>query len=150
MRKFKKVLLYLFIILLVGIQFVQIDKTPPPENASIVFSEVENVPVEVLSLLESACYDCHSYRTEFPWYTYIQPVGIWLRSHVRGAQQNLNFSEWGTYSEEDKPLILREAAEEIGEDQMPPKSFRLMHPEARLSDEEKQLVISWLENYESQ
>ena len=29
-----------------------------------------------------ACYDCHSDRTDHPWYAYITPVNFWLQHHI--------------------------------------------------------------------
>lgn len=70
-----KHIFYGLIAVVVIIQFFQIDKTAKAGDASQDFITMNNPPVEIKELLESACYDCHSGNTNYPWYTYIQPVG---------------------------------------------------------------------------
>ena len=83
---------------LVIIQFFQIDKIQPEVNPSLDFISLEQPPQEVENLLRSACYDCHSYESEYPWYTNIQPVAWLFDHHIDHSQEYLNFSEWGNYS----------------------------------------------------
>ncbi len=98
----------------------------------------------MLTLLKDACYDCHSYEVEYPWYTSIQPIGWWIRGHIRGAQQNLNFSEWKSYPKDKARYKIKESIEVLAEKRMPPASFKLMHPEAQLTDEQRMELVSWL------
>ncbi|PHK05192.1 hypothetical protein VF10_37960, partial [Nostoc linckia z13] len=39
---------------------------------------VHKIPGQVAGILERSCYDCHSNTTDYPWYSYVQPVGWWL------------------------------------------------------------------------
>jgi len=55
----------------------------------------------------------------------------------------MNFSLWGNYSEKDKQKMLEESVEEISKGNMPLKPYVLMHPQAKLSAEEKELVRQW-------
>jgi hypothetical protein len=65
----------------------------------------------------------------------------WLvQRDVDNGRVALNFSEWDQEQEEAK-----DAAETVAEGEMPPLSFILAHPEARLSDEEVQQLIAGLE-----
>ena len=98
-------------------------------------------------LAQRACFDCHSNETVWPPYSYVAPVS-WLVVHdtVDGRRQ-LNFSAWG-----DAQLSGREARElnpnkirrEIASGSMPPRIYLLTHPEARLTDAEKQQLIDGL------
>lgn len=132
----KKNILLALLAVLVVIQFFQIDKTNPESDPAHDFIAMENPPAQIATMLKGACYDCHSNQTKYPWYTSIQPVGWWIRGHYRGARMNVNFSEWKDFNEDDKPLAMRECAEEIESRHMPMKSYVNMHPEAELSDEE--------------
>ena len=85
-----------------------------------------------------ACYDCHSNETEWPWYSNIAPVSWLVQRDVDEGRQKLNFSEWGSGGDE---------AEEMGESiyrNMPPKVFLITHPEALLTDAEKQMLSQGL------
>jgi len=64
----------------------------------------------------------------------------WLVQHdVDEGRQKLNYSEWGTHREQAD-----EAAEAVREGKMPPRLYLLMHPEATLSDAEKQQLVEGL------
>ena len=71
------------------------------------------------TLLESACYDCHSYKTKYQWYSNIAPVSWWLGHNVEEGREHLNFSTWGNYPTEKAEHKLEECAEEVDEGEMP-------------------------------
>ncbi len=124
-------------------QLFPIEKTNPPSDPQKDFINVENPPAEIASLLKKACYDCHSHETKFPWYTSIQPFGWWIRGHIRGGRQNLNFSEWASYDSDKKGHKMVESEEKVGERHMPMKSYVNMHPEAKLSDDDVQVLVDY-------
>ena len=143
MKKRTRNIWLLVILAFVLMQFFPIEKTNPPSDPANDFITIENPPQQVGTLLKNACYDCHSYHTKYPWYANIQPVGWWIRSHYRGARQNLNYSEWRQYNEEDKPHGLEEMAEEVEEKTMPLKSYTWMHPDAKLSEKDRQVLVEY-------
>lgn len=96
---------------------------------------------ETRALAEKACFDCHSNETTWPWYSNVAPVS-WLTQHdVDEGRAVLNFSEWGSGGEGEEG---EEIGEVIWEGEMPPAQFLLTHPEARLTDAEKQQLIRGL------
>ena len=97
---------------------------------------------ETERLARGACYACHSNETEWPIYSYVAPNSWLVRRDVESGRRALNFSEWGDDNEAD------DAAEEILEGSMPPRRFRLLHPAARLSTEEKAQLIAALQAME--
>ncbi|MEJ2205147.1 MAG: heme-binding domain-containing protein [Gemmatimonadota bacterium] len=103
-------------------------------------------PPDVEALLVGACYDCHSAQTEWPWYSWIAPFSWWIVEDVRHARSNLDFSDWSTDpNREPTPTQrLRWSCEEVRENVMPPLPYRLMHPEARLTRGEKDLLCDWV------
>ena len=143
MSRGRKILLAL-VVLLVLAQFKRIDKTNPSIDPKQTFSASVDIPSDVKAILSDACYDCHSNETEYPWYSNVAPISWWLKGHVKEARKNVNFSEWTSLSAEDKKYKLNECIEEIKNGSMPPSSFKLAHPEARLSDEQKQKLLDWL------
>ncbi len=132
------------LVLLILAQFKTIDKTPgdiSPENDFLV---IEEVPEEVAELFKTSCYDCHSNSTKYPWYSNIAPISWWIKKHVRRGAYKLNYSEWGSYDEGKRKHKKEESADYIGKGWMPIGPYKLAHPEARLTDEQRELLVNWL------
>ena len=132
----KKIVLGL-IALFVLIQFIPYgrDHTNPP-----VAAEPQWDTPQTRALYMHACGDCHSNETTWPWYSHVAPVS-WLVAHdVDEGRENLNTSNWGL----QKRNKGYDAAEEVEEDDMPPLVYLPTHPEARLSDAEKQSLVAGL------
>jgi hypothetical protein len=129
----------------VVLQFFQIDKTNPAQEEQQDLITIVSPPAEVSQMLQQACYDCHSHQTHYPWYASIQPVGWWLKGHIDEGREHFNFSAWAKYDKEKKAHKAEEAAEEIGAAHMPIKPYLLTHPEARLSDEQRERLVHWFE-----
>lgn len=103
------------------------------------------VPNRVGSILRTSCYDCHSNETEYPWYYHVQPVSLLLDRHIARGKDELNFSEFGTYSSRRQRSKLRSILTQVEEGKMPLRSYLLLHWEAKLTVEEKQEIIDWAE-----
>jgi hypothetical protein len=93
-------------------------------------------------LVRRACFDCHSNQTVWPWYARVAPASWLVFNDVAEGREKLNFSAWlNGRREGEKAGEIRKEIEEGG---MPPFQYRLAHPEARLSKEEKQNLIRGL------
>jgi hypothetical protein len=57
----------------------------------------------------------------------------------------LNFSDWGNYSSEIKIALQKECAHELEENEMPLKSYTLIHTKANISDKQKEDLIKWFD-----
>ena len=125
------------LVLLVLIQLVPAERTNPPVESELFASD------EVKEILSKACYDCHSHETAWPWYSRVAPVSWWVADHVEDGRADLNFSRWPLFDFEAQKHLLGEIEEEISQDEMPLKSYRLGHPEARLTDQEKEILLKW-------
>lgn len=101
----------------------------------------------VSRLLKNACYDCHSNGTKYPWYSYVAPVSWLVERDTRIGRENLNFSDWETFSKMDKAKILDELIEEVEGGNMPMPIYILMHPEAKLSLSDRKLLIEWSDEF---
>jgi mono/diheme cytochrome c family protein len=88
-------------------------------------------------LMRSACMDCHSNETEWPWYSNVAPVSWLVQNDVDEGRHELNLS---TGEAEVGEMI-----ETIREGSMPPWQYKPTHPAARLSDQEKQDLIRGLQ-----
>jgi cytochrome c len=101
------------------------------------------VPDEVRHVLETKCADCHSTNTDWPLYSRLAP-GSWLVEHdVHEGRSRLNMSQWQRYNLETQIDLLTSIASEVRSGQMPVKQYLILHPKARLSPEEQQLIYDW-------
>ena len=131
------------IVLFIVIQVFRINKTNNLVNEQTDFIAVTQTNPEVATILKNACYDCHSNQPTYPWYTSVAPVSWWIKNHINEGSKHLNFSIWQTYTVKRKDHKLEECVEMIEEGEMPMNSYTWMHPEAKLTDAQKQLLIDW-------
>ena len=141
--KIIKRILILLLIVLIGIQFISIDKTNPETNPEEDFMNIINPPQDIAQLLKVSCNDCHSHQTQYPWYSNIAHISFWLKDHIEHGRGNLNFSIWGTYDKGRAHHKLEECYEEVIEGHMPLRSYLWTHKDARLSDALRERLASW-------
>ena len=69
-----------------------------------------------------------------------------MNYHIHEGKSELNLSDWGTMDILDKIGTMEDIAEEVEEGEMPLKSYTLIHPKARLSEQERKTLIDWTES----
>jgi cytochrome c len=97
----------------------------------------------VLPLFEKACQNCHSQRTQWPPYSYLPLLSWAMEKDVAEAREHMDLSRWGQYSAEQKRDLLARIGTEVRNHQMPLPRYVLLHPEARLSDADIQVIYEW-------
>jgi hypothetical protein len=100
-------------------------------------------------LAKRACFDCHSNETVWPWYTNIAPVSWLTQRDVNEGRQRLNFSDYQGLRGEGGREGGRggnEIGRVIERGSMPPWYYVMIHPNAALTDQEKQQLITGLQN----
>lgn len=145
MKLFKRVFIVL-LVAFVGIQFIPTNRNQSNEVLSSDISLTYNVSENIQSILKASCYDCHSNNTDYPWYNKVQPVSWLLESHIKQGKAKLNFSEFGSYSSRIQKNKLKFIASQIENDKMPIASYTLIHRNAKISENEKLLLINWITN----
>lgn len=132
------------VVVLAAIQFVppEFPRDNPPVEASI------EGPQEVVRVLRRACYDCHSNETEWPFYAWVAPASWWVTEDVAGGRSRLNLSEWEELREAKKRRHARKIVERTEAGEMPMPRYLLLHPGARLSEEELALLRAWRDELE--
>ena len=139
----KKILIIL-IIVLIGVQFIRPSKNlttePQPNSADHLFPMSENLK----TVMQKACLDCHSNNTNYPWYSNIQPMAWMMARHINNGKNELNFSDFGSYTDRRQISKLKGIANQIKDDEMPIASYKMMHKNARLSKEQKDLIMDWM------
>ena len=140
----------LIIIALIGMAalllLIQLVPVRPQPNPPVLAEPAWDHP-ETRALAQRACFNCHSNETTWPVYSYVAPVS-WLVVHdTLEGRRELNFSEWGVaQSNGRKPRELKpdKIRREITSGSMPPRIYLITHPEARLTEAEKQQLIDGL------
>ena len=141
---FRNILIVLFVVFLT-MQFFQPEKNLGVRKTGMDLFSVISVDDSIKTLLETSCFDCHSNRTNYPWYGQISPVSVFLNKHVTEGKKELNFSEWEDYSDKDKISKLVDIYDEVEGGDMPLESYLKIHKDARLSEHEREMVMSWAE-----
>ncbi len=115
------------------------DHTNPPVTRDAPWTSAEARRIAV-----SACYDCHSNETHWPWYSHVAPLAWLVQDDVEEGRDELNFSEWDRRHDAD------DLVESVTGGSMPPRPYQLLHPSARLSEAEKATLLAALEAVEAQ
>lgn len=133
-------------IVFMGIQFIRPEKNEGAADAPQDVTHAVQVPESVMNTLKTACYNCHSNQTSYPWYAHISPVNWWLANHIEQGKKELNFSRFAQYDRKRMDHKLEEIAEEVEEGHMPLPAYTLLHQEARLSESQKIELGEWVNN----
>ena len=96
-----------------------------------------------LGIIQRSCQNCHSEQTEWPWYSRIAPGSWLLERDVSQARSRFNLSRWTGYTPEQQASILSAIGVAARTGVMPPSRYTLLHPDARLSSEERQEIYAW-------
>ena len=136
-RSWKKILLWLIgiaAVLFVLIQFIPYGRTshtnPPATNPF----QWTNPKAEAIA--RKSCYDCHSNETRWWWATRIAPFSWVVQHDVDRGRARLNFSD---FSGEPPLAYFRRS---ITDGRMPQMQYTLIHPNAKLTDAEKRILVN--------
>jgi cytochrome c len=105
--------------------------------------EGTDVPFEVRHVLETKCADCHSSNTNWPVYSRFAPVSWLIEEDVHQGRTHLDLSQWKRYDRETRIDLLSKIGSEARSGEMPVKQYLILHPNARLSTSEQQLLYDW-------
>ena len=149
----KKVIKRVAIVLLVALVVIQLIHPAKNVSAAVPPTDISNmypVPDSVKTILAKACNDCHSNNTRYPWYSKIQPVDWWLNDHVTEGKDELNLSEFGSFTLLKQSKKLKKMAREVDEGDMPLDSYLWIHKDAVLSPAEKAVFMGWAQGLSQQ
>lgn len=135
--KYLKKILVGFVVLLLVLQLVPVDRENPAVTGEI------DAPPAVLAILQRSCYDCHSNEVRWPWYSRVAPVSFLVAHDVEEAREHLNFSEWDKRSPDKRAHAIEELWEEVESEEMPLWFYLPLHPDAKLSAEDRGTLKAW-------
>jgi hypothetical protein len=101
------------------------------------------VDSQVTGIVSRSCQNCHSEKTEWPLYSYIAPMSWMIEKDVHDARSHMNLSRWRDYSPDQRQQILAEIGSLVRNHGMAPQRYLLLHPEARLSTSDVDLLYKW-------
>lgn len=121
----------------VAVQLVPLEYSNPAIESNL------SAPASVKAVLERSCYDCHSHETRWPWYGYVAPASFLVTHDVHEARDEMNFSTWNRYRPDKRAELLDDVIKMVNDGDMPPWYYLVMHPGARLSDADRELIGAW-------
>lgn len=135
-RSWKRILLWVIgatVVVFILIQFVPYGRTSHSNPEATNPFQWTDPQAEAIA--RTSCYDCHSNETDWWWATNIAPMSWLVQRDVDGARSSFNFSEWAGV-----PSV--EELSEAIDSEMPPFQYEMIHPDAKLTDAEKQALIA--------
>jgi len=142
-KKILKIALLLIVLGLVIAQFFRPERFSTGEVTKDDITNVLQVPDDVQKILKRSCFDCHSNHTIWPWYTNVSPVNWLVYDDVNTGRHKMNFSEWGKLSVSKQSTKLQNICDNIKDGDMPLPKYLLIHRDAVLSQQEKDILCKW-------
>ena len=136
----------LVVAIVLVIQVIPVERnvsTVPPGQS---FEKTEKVPANVAAILKVSCYDCHSNNTRYPWYSELQPGAWFMARHIKKGRDELNFDEFNNYSKRRKKAKIKSVISQIEKEEMPLKSYLLLHPDAGLTPNKKKVLLQFFQS----
>ena len=140
----KKKIFYSLVVIFLLAQLIRPEKNISDDQTNAISNKYP-MPDSVAAILKVACNDCHTNKTNYPWYAEIQPVAWWLSDHVIDGKRHFNMSNFTSMKVAFQNHKLEEMAEEIEKGDMPLPSYTYLglHSEAKLTEPQKQMLITW-------
>lgn len=142
--KWVKKIVFLVLVSLVGIQFFPTKRNQNTAILTADFTKTFDVPKEIQAILKTSCYDCHSNNTNYPWYNKTQPISWFMQHHIEKGKDELNFSEFGSYSKRKQKNKLKAIVNQIKDGEMPLSSYIFIHSNAKLTERQKKEIMNWI------
>ena len=133
----------LAIFVFILMQVVRPEQYNPQIDPAQTIEAQMHVPADVAAIFNSACRDCHTDATVWKWYGNIAPFSWLLIADVNSGRVHMDLSQWSKQSRAQQADRLKGVCDEVQSGGMPPWYYRPLHPEARLSDADKQKLCDW-------
>ncbi|RBQ32380.1 cytochrome C [Arcobacter sp. FW59] len=133
-----KLAIGILVLVFVAMQFIRPEKIEYEKNSIFELQAPENIK----EILVRACYDCHSNQINYPWYSNIAPFSWVVINHTNEGVRALNFSQWENYNYVEKQAKLKAIYRSVYS-AMPLPAYTLVHIEADITKEEREMVRKW-------
>lgn len=135
----KRILLIVLGLFLLA-QIAQPDRSVPAVDPAQDMLQAKGAPADIQQLVIGACYDCHSYKTQYPAWAYITPINFWIQGHINEGREKVNYSRWDLFAGNEEAA---ESGKSMAEGEMPPAGYARMHGHAQLTAAQKEQLIGW-------
>jgi hypothetical protein len=122
-------------------QFVPVTRPKPSVNGVSLKWDSE----ETRLMAQRACFDCHSNQTKWGWPSTIAPSSWLVFGNVGGGLEDINFDAVNEMPAHIAANTYKHFEEQMKTRLMPPPDYLIMHPEARLTDEENEKLLKGLQ-----
>lgn len=130
--------LIIIFMVFIAMQFIRPDKVEYIENSPYELK----TDIKTMEVLKVACYDCHSNKVDYPWYSNIAPFSWVVTNHTKEGVKALNFSNWEKYNYVQKEEKLKAIYRTVYSS-MPLPSYAWVHKDAKLSKEQREAIRDW-------
>lgn len=144
MPKISRYFLLLIVSVFVVMQFFRPERNIEPTGAQNILPADMHASGEVQKILATSCFDCHSNHTNYPWYSNIQPVGWWLKTHITEGKEALNFSDFKNLGPIRRRSKLESVLKQIQQNKMPLPAYIKLHPESKMNNQQKNIISQWM------
>lgn len=105
---------------------------------------------KVKPLFQQKCFDCHSNKTDYPWY-YKLPLAKQLIDHdIEEAREHLDMSNDFPFQGHGSPKEdLEELQEVIEDNEMPLLRYKFLHWDSGLTKAEQESILEWIRTSQS-
>ena len=111
------------------------------------YTAIETGFMKLEPIFERACYNCHSDRTKYPWYHKLPIIKGLIDGDIKDARKMLDMSKDFPFSGPLSPVDgLKEINLVLEKNDMPPLDYRMLHWNAKPSDEEKKAIYDWIDS----
>jgi len=145
MKKKLKWIVLAVVAILALLQLANPDRTNPPVVPGHDLFSVQPPPPKVAALLRTACFDCHSQETRWPWYSRVAPMAWLVANDVKDGRAKLNFSDWPVTDPARAARKFGNISDVVDSAEMPPKKYTVIHGDADLSDDQRKAIVDWAE-----
>jgi cytochrome c len=111
-----------------------------PEKELMSSAQIEK---PVFEIMQRSCQNCHSEQTTWPLYSRVAPVSWLIEKDVQDGRSHWNMSRWDEYRIDEREDILSRIGPMVRNRKMPLPQYLFLHPEARLSDADADLLYRW-------
>ncbi len=133
----------LVVAIVLVIQVIPVERNVSTVQPGQSFEKTEKVPANVAAILKVSCYDCHSNNTRYPWYSELKPAAWLMARHIKKGKKELNFDEFNDYSKRRKKAKIKSIISQIEKEEMPLKSYLLLHSDSKLTAEERKMLLDF-------
>lgn len=106
----------------------------------------KNYQANVKGIFKEKCIDCHGTPEQYPWYYQVPGIKQIMDYDIREAKEHLEISNDFPFEGHGTPLSdLKTVKETVEKNSMPPFSYRIVHPNSRLSAKDKEIILRWID-----